>query len=72
MLKRNIPEPAELEEELVPEQKSALPGVKNGDSYLHIDDDTLCFADKDSYDNDDIVEKIVSKRTRVEQSGHQG
>ena len=62
-------EPAGLEEELVvAEQQSALPGVTNGDSYLHIDDDAPCLAGKDSYDNDDTVEEIASKRKRVEQS----
>ena len=54
----------------MPEQQSALPGVTNGDSYmymhLHMDNNTPCFAGKDSYDNDDIVEEIASKRTRVE------
>ena len=41
-----------------------------GDSYrsLHINDDVPCFADEDSYDNDGIVDKIISKRTRVEES----
>ena len=55
-------EPAGLEEELfVPEEQSALPGITNGNSYIHIDDDTPCFAGEDSYDNDDIVEEIASK-----------
>ena len=27
-------------------------------SYLHIDDNKLCFANKDSYDDDDIVEEL--------------
>ena len=27
----------------------------------------LCFADKDSYDDDDIVEEIASKRAQVEE-----
>ena len=58
-------EPAEV---VVPEQQSTFPGVMNGDSYLHINDDAPCFAGKDSYDNDDIVEEIASKRTQVEQS----
>ena len=58
-------EPARLEEELVvPEQQNAFPGVTKGDSYLHIHDDTTCFAGEDSYNNDDIVEEIASKRTR--------
>ena len=62
-------EPAGLEEELVfPEQQSALAGVTNGDSCLYIDEDMLCFSDKDSYDNDDIVEETASNRTRMEQS----
>ena len=51
----------------MPEEESALPEVTNGDSYLHIDDDVPCFADKDSYD-DDITEEVVSKRARVEES----
>ena len=50
----------------MPEEKSALPEVTNGDSYLHIDDDVPCFADEDSYD--DIAEEVVSKRARVEES----
>ena len=55
-------EPAWLKEELVvPEQQSALPGVTNRASYLH--KVTLCFADEDSYNNDEIVEEIASKRT---------
>ena len=32
------------------------------------DDDALCFADDDSYNNNDIVEKNVRKRTLVEDS----
>ena len=40
----------------------------NGDSYLHSDDNALCFAGIASYDNNDIVEEIASKRTRVEQN----
>ena len=56
-----------LEEEfVVPKEESTLSRVLNGDSYFHIDDDALCFADEDSYDNDDIVEEIASKRTQVE------
>ena len=39
----------------------------NGERYLHIDDDTPCFAGKDSYDNDNIAEETASKRTWVEQ-----
>ena len=61
-------EPPGQEEQLVPEEESALPEVTNGDSYLHIDDDAPCFTDEDSYDNDDIVEEVVSKRARVEES----
>ena len=46
-----------LEEEVVvPEQHSTLPGIMNGDSYIHVDDDAPCFASKDSHENDDIVE----------------
>ena len=52
----------------MPEEESALPEVTNGDSYLHIDDDAPCFADEDSYDDDDIAEEVVSKRARVEES----
>ena len=52
----------------MPEEESALPEVTNGDSYLHIDDDAPCFADKDSYDDDDIAEEVVSKRAWVEES----
>ena len=60
---------AGLEQELViPEQQSTLPGITNRDSYIHIDDDAPCFAAEDSYDNNNIVEEIASKRTRVEQS----
>ena len=61
-------EPAGIEELVVPEQQSTLPGVTNRDSYLHINDDVPYFAGKDSYDNNDIVEEIASKRTQVEQS----
>ena len=50
------------------EQQCALLGIMNRDSYIHIDDDTSCFASEDSYDDDDIVEEIASKRTRVEKS----
>ena len=45
-----------------------MPEVTNGDSYLHIDDDAPSFADKDSYDDDNIVEEVVSKRAQVEES----
>ena len=44
-------------------QDIASLGHQRRDSY-----DAPCFADKDSYDNDSIVEKIASKRTRVEES----
>ena len=60
-------EPPGQEEQLVPEEESALPEVTNGDSYLHIDDDAPCFTDQDSYD-DDIVEEVVGKRARVKES----
>ena len=43
-------------------------GVTNGDSYLHINEYMPCFADKDTYDNDNIVEEISSKRIQVEES----
>ena len=61
-------EPPGQEEQLVPEEESALPEVTNGDSYLHIYDDAPCFTDEDSYDDDDIMEEVVSKRARVEES----
>ena len=61
-----------VEELVVPEEEITLPGVTNGDSYLHIDDNVLCFAGKDGYDNIDIVEEMASKRTQLEESGHQG
>ena len=50
------------------EEESTLLGVMNEDSYLHIDDNRLCFADDDSYNNDNIVEETISKRTQVEES----
>ena len=49
-------------------QDFTLLGHQRRDSYLHNDDDVLCFVDKDSYDDDGIVEKIASKTTRVEES----
>ena len=53
---------------LVIEPRFRFIGHQHEDSYLHIDSDVSCFADKDSYDNNGIVEKIASKRTQMEVS----
>ena len=42
--------------------------LTNGDSYLNIDDDTPYSADKDSYDDNNILEENASKKTQVEAS----
>ena len=45
-----------------------MPGVTNGDSYLHNNNYVLCFVDEDSYDDNNIMGEIASKRTQVEES----
>ena len=50
----------------MPEEESTLLDITNGNSYSHINDDAPCFADKDNYDHNNIVEEIVSKRSQIE------
>ena len=50
----------------MPEEESTLPEIPNGDSYSRINDDAPCFADKDNYNHNNIVEEIVSKRSQIE------
>ena len=58
-----------LEEQLVvPQEENTSPEFMNGNSYLHINNDVLSFADEGRDDNNNIVEETASKRTQLDKS----